>query len=77
MSYNQTKEEKYAENSGKKVGDKLKEAKEEVFGKSEKDKTLGDKANEKLQQDKPIVEKVGDYAKNTAESAGEALKGAK
>ena len=74
MSYNQTKGEDYTKNTVEKAGDKLKEARQEVFGKTENEKTLGDKANEKLEQDKPAIERAADYTKNTAEKAGEKIK---
>ena len=55
MSENKTATEKaqtYAENSAESAKDTLKNAKETVFGKSEEDKTLGDKAQEKMDQAK-------------------------
>ena len=38
----------YIENSANQAGDKIKEARNDFFGKPEKDKTFGDKIDEKL-----------------------------
>ena len=52
MSSDKTATEKaatYAQNTAESAGNTLKDAKEAVVGKSENDKTLGDKASEAVQ----------------------------
>ena len=48
MSENQSNTKNYIKNSAEEVQDKLKEVKNEVFGKPQEEKTIGDKIDEKL-----------------------------
>ena len=52
----------YAENTAESAGNTLKNAKENVFGKAQEDKTLGDKASEKVDQAK---QNAGDKMQDT------------